>query len=75
MVLANNHYEQEAAFNKFIRMTICSYLPIKDALKMKALSTKEMLNYENSAIARDKRVLRLDFSLSRNYFKLQNKDF
>ena len=66
MVQANNHYEQEAAFNKFIRMEICSYLGIKDALKMKTLSMKEMHNYENSTIARDKRVFRLDYSILRN---------
>ena len=59
MVQANIHYEQEAAFNKYIRMTICSYLNIKDALKMKNLSSKERLNFENSVIARDERVLKI----------------
>ena len=63
---------QGAAFNKYIRMMICSYLEIKDALKMKNLSSKERLNFTNSAIARDKRILKLDESID---FSIQDPCF
>ena len=60
--------EQEVLLTAGLRLTVTSYLPLEDAMKMKLLRKKDARHFNNSAIAREGKRLVLKFEELQKYF-------